>query len=222
MKYDTSSDFRRALEDRLRAYSRTSHLPLQRLRKLVGFDRLLARLATDTTHHWLLKGGLALQLRLGARARTTQDIDLLVRANVEDVHQALVQAAGLDLSDWFRYEITRPPATLANTEGGLRFHVQTLVDGRLFERFHVDVGLIDPVLEAPEQVWMPSLLEFAELAPTRVACYPLTQQIAEKAHAYTRPRASGESQKKNPRTASRGLVHLFSDQQAQGAATRGG
>jgi hypothetical protein len=33
---------------------------------------------------------------------------------------------------------------------------------------------------------------FAGIHPTRIPCYPLTQQVAEKVHAYTRPRATGE------------------------------
>ena len=45
MKYESSAAFRRALEDRLRAQSITSGMPLVRLRKMVAFDRFLARLA---------------------------------------------------------------------------------------------------------------------------------------------------------------------------------
>lgn len=193
MKYANSTAFRRALEDRLRGQSLKSRLPLLRLRKLVAFDRLLARLVSDPAESWILKGGLALQLRLGARSRTTQDMDLLWQASDTDIHQALMRATGLDLGDWFAYEITRPPVALAQTDGGVRFHVQAVLDGRPFERFHLDVGVNDPVLEAPEPLLLPPLLEFAELAPTWVACYPLTQHLAEKLHAYTRPRASGES-----------------------------
>ena len=39
-------------------------MPLVRLRKLVAFDRFLARLALAQPDAWILKGGLALQLRL--------------------------------------------------------------------------------------------------------------------------------------------------------------
>ena len=75
MKYPNGAAFRRALEDRLQQQSLRAHSPLVRLRKLVAFDRLLARLVADSPENWLLKGGLALQLRLGDRSRTTQDID---------------------------------------------------------------------------------------------------------------------------------------------------
>jgi hypothetical protein len=66
MSYNSGAAFRRALEDRLLAQSRASGLALVRLRKLVAFDRLLARLAAAQPGQWLLKGGVALQLRLGS------------------------------------------------------------------------------------------------------------------------------------------------------------
>ncbi len=78
MKYASSASFRRALEDRLQAHSQKTALPLIRLRKLVAFDRLLARLTMEQSATWVLKGGLALQLRLGPQARTTQDVDLVM------------------------------------------------------------------------------------------------------------------------------------------------
>jgi len=65
MKYATGSAFRRALETRLRTLSQREGVPLARLRKLVAFDRLLARLLQAEPETWVLKGGLALQLRLG-------------------------------------------------------------------------------------------------------------------------------------------------------------
>ena len=75
----------------------------------------------------------------------------------------------------------------------LRFPVRTLLDGRTFEEFHVDVGFGDPIFEPIEKLEAPgNLLDFAEIPPAVIPCYPLTQQIAEKVHAYTKPRPSGE------------------------------
>ncbi len=51
MKYANSSAFRRALEDRLRAQSVKTGAPLVRLRKMVAFDRLLARLIAVQAGH---------------------------------------------------------------------------------------------------------------------------------------------------------------------------
>ena len=76
---------------------------------------------------------------------------------------------------------------------GMRFSVRCLLDGRQFENFHLDVGQGDPVLEAPDVLTAPDLLLFAEIPPATVRCYPLTTQVAEKLHTYTRRYASGET-----------------------------
>ncbi len=102
------------------------------------------------------------------------------------MHAILVRAALRDLQDSFQFEVGAP-----TSESELRFHVQVLINGRPFEDFCVDVGSGDPVIEPPEQLVAPALLQFALISPAMVPCYPLTQQIAEKVHAYTRPRHGG-------------------------------
>ncbi len=39
----------------------------------------------------------------------------------------------------------------------------------------------------------PALLAFAGMPPTEVPCFPLSQQVAEKVHAYTQPHPAGQS-----------------------------
>lgn len=190
MKYSSGSAFRHALEERLRQQAVQTGTPLIRLRKMVAFERFLARLTATAPEQWVLKGGLALQLRLGNRARTTMDIDLLWRQSpsVGEVHQLLVQSALFEMGDWFSFEVSLPTA---NTPW--RFDVRSLLDGRLFEGFHVDVATEDPLEEPAEMLAAPALLEFAGISPTVVPAYPVAQQIAEKVHAWTRPYTSGQS-----------------------------
>ena len=57
MTYRSGASFRRALEDRLRAQSLETGVPLVRLRKMVVFDRFLARLVQGQPDAWVLKGG---------------------------------------------------------------------------------------------------------------------------------------------------------------------
>ena len=78
MKYKTGAAFRQALDAHIQSTNKNTGLPLARLRKLVAFDRFLVRLFHDQPDGWVLKSGFALQLRLGERARTTKDIDLLL------------------------------------------------------------------------------------------------------------------------------------------------
>src|SRR6188768_300567 len=74
-RYATPAAFRVALETRLKAISAEEGTDLQRLRRQVSFDRLLARFFAERNAPWLLKGGYAMELRLRT-ARTTKDIDI--------------------------------------------------------------------------------------------------------------------------------------------------
>jgi hypothetical protein len=192
MKYQSGGAFRRALEERLRAISLQSGTALMRLRKTVAFDRFLARLMQYQPDQWVVKGGLALQLRLKDRARTTKDMDLSVFTPQQGVYPSLKNAAVLDLGDWFSFEVALAADQIPKGFGGVRHPVRTLLDGRTFENFHIDVGVSDSLIEAADYLTISSLLEFAGLQPTRVPCFPIPLQIAEKLHAYTRPRRSGE------------------------------
>lgn len=196
MKYKSAAAFRTALEARLRDRSLKTGASLSRLRKMVAFDRLLARLGAEDPKGWIIKGGLALQLRLGDVARTTKDVDATTMQSLtrEEATARLRNTAAIDLGDWFEFEIAEPNAAATGApEGGLSYPVRCLVDGRDFEIFHLDLGQGDPVTDQPEILTGPALLEFAEIAPAKVLCYPLTTQLAEKVHAYTRPYARGES-----------------------------
>jgi len=193
MKYSSGGAFRIALEQLLRTQSLQTGMPLIRLRKMVVFDRFLARLLFVQPDAWVVKGGLALQLRLGNRARTTKDIDVLAFSQAAEITLRLREAGALDLGDWFSFEVTELEQHSIPDQAGIRHPIHSLLDGRTFEQFHIDVGVGDPLIGAIEYFYTPALLDFAELNPTRVPCYPITQQIAEKLHAYTRPRKSGES-----------------------------
>jgi hypothetical protein len=108
--YATSGAFRNALEDRLRRMAEIEQVDLNRLRRQVSFDRLLARLFQSEAAPWALKGGYALELRLKT-ARATVDIDLALQSGVlphtdegttnQIVREALQQAASTPLGDWF-------------------------------------------------------------------------------------------------------------------------
>src|SRR5260370_35395638 len=57
--YATPGAFRRALEERLKSMSQTEQIDINRLRRQVSFDRLLARLFQEDPAPWVLKGGYA-------------------------------------------------------------------------------------------------------------------------------------------------------------------
>jgi predicted nucleotidyltransferase component of viral defense system len=194
MRYATAAAFRTALEQRLLASSRQTAVPLALLRKLVAFERLLARLLVVAPDRWVLKGAVALHFRLGARFRATKDMDLGrwddERAAAEDF-DAAVQ---VDLGDHFRFAVVRTDKLDQLLEGAaVRCHVSAYLAGRRFEELTVDVGFGDPQPVAPERLRGPDLLSFVEIAPIEVPALPLAPHVAEKVHAYTRSYAGGRA-----------------------------
>ncbi len=191
MKYATPGAFRTALERRRLTTAHEADLPVGRLRKLVVFERLLARLLIVAPGRWILKGALALDLRLGARSRTTKDMDLARDDDDEAATTDLLAAQVLDLGDYFTFAIERTGKLDVALEGAaVRYHVAAALDGRPFEDVIVDIGFADPIATAPETLRGPDLLRFAEIEPIAVPAVPIAQHVAEKMHAYTRMYAS--------------------------------
>ena len=111
MQYASPAAFRAGLEARLLNQSREAGVDLGRLRRGVVFDRLLSRLARSGDGEWVLKGGMALEVRMGNRARATRDLDLALRGAVPE------DAAG----EWMRSALVEALATGATRPGhGLR------------------------------------------------------------------------------------------------------
>ncbi len=187
MRYSTPAAFRTALEQRLLTAAQQMNVPVVRLRKLVVFDRLMARLLVVAPDRWVLKGALALDLRLGARARTTKDMDL-ARWDTEEAATAdLLAAQATDLGDYFSFAVERTNRLDDLLEGAaVRYHASAELAGRRFEDVIVDVGFGSSLITPPELLHGPELLAFAGIEPIEVPVLPLEQHVAEKAHAYTR------------------------------------
>lgn len=194
MTYDSDQAFRRALEQRLMNRARETGLPIVRLRREVTFEALLNRLTVVAPGRWLLKGGLALDLRLSVESRTTKDMDLARSDSEEAATHDFAEAQNLNIGDHFVFTITRSQAPAdAGTVRSVRYNVRTEMAARLFENVVVDVGFGDPQPDAVEIVSTPGLLAFAGIPPVRVPTLPITQHVAEKLHAYTRNYQSGSS-----------------------------
>ena len=187
MKYSTAGAFRAALEKRLQTVAKEKQVPLIRLRKLVVFDRLMARLAVIAPSRWILKGAVALNYRTGARFRTTKDLDIGRQDSEEVATEDFLAVQSLDLGDYFTFVIERTGELDPNEEdAAVRYHVTAMIAGRPFDDVTVDVGFGDPINEDPDMLLGPDLLGFADIIPSKVPALSLEQHIAEKVHAYTR------------------------------------
>lgn len=192
-KYENAYAFRRALEDRLNNLSKKEGIALDRLRRKVAFDRLLARLFKNKQNKWLLKGGYALELYLHDIARTTKDIDLSIpekkKVNKEKIRDMLQEEAEKDIKDYFQFLIGASYQDLRQpVYGGWRYPVEAKLDNRTFTKFHLDVGIGDEMVTKP--IWQKghNLLSFAGISPAKVSVIPREQQFAEKIHSYTYPK----------------------------------
>jgi len=200
-RYASPEAFKQALEQRLRAATKTG-ADFARKRQLLVFDRLLARIVQVLGTAVTLKGGLVLELRLD-RARTTKDIDLRMTGSADGVLARLQEAARFDLGDFFTFEVG-PDQDRPDIQGdgmiydGLRFQATCTMAGKPYgQPFGVDVGFSDPILGAPDVVTAEDTLGFAGIAPPTRRLYPIETHIAEKLHAYTLPRARPNSRLKD-------------------------
>lgn len=185
------------LLEELRQRAQGQRTDPQRLHRLVSFDRFLVRLNQDQRVSLLLKGGYAVELRLPGRARSTEDIDLLVADpsklaaidpdRTQAIRDVLQDAAERDLKDFFAFRIKAPQAL----EGSIRFKVEALINNDIFCTFRIDVSVGDPVVGTPQLLTSQEWLAFAQLAGVSAASIPALsaeQQFAEKVHALTVPR----------------------------------
>lgn len=200
--FKTPTDFRRSLETRIKNIATMSNQDLQRLRRKVAFERLLARIFHQDSNSFVLKGGYAMELRF-ASARATKDIDLtcLCRINSPDVAieyiigRELRELTKADLKDYFTFEVGPAKMDLDNAPyGGARYSVSSFIDKRLFVKFQLDVGA-DVVVDEIEQIEGADWLKNYGIATPKMRMISVEQQFAEKLHAYTLPR----EQKQNSR-----------------------
>jgi len=200
-KYASPEAFKQALEQRLRAATKTG-AEFARKRQFLVFDRFLARIVQVLGKTVTLKGGLVLELRLD-RARTTKDVDLRLTGSADGVLSRLQEAARLDLDDFFAFEV-EPDRDRPEIQGdgmiydGLRFQATCAMAGKPYgQPFGVDAGFGDPILGSPDVVTAADTLGFAGIAPPTLRLYPIETHIAEKLHAYTLPRARPNSRLKD-------------------------
>jgi Nucleotidyl transferase AbiEii toxin, Type IV TA system len=187
MRYVTAAAFRQALDDRLKTEASRSGLPVARLRKQVAFELFLRRLVAVAPNRWVLKGALALELRLKVTTRPTKDIDLGRDDDEQAAIEDITAAQQLVLDDFFAYAAVRTDELDRTNEfAAVRFHITAQLAARTFEQFALDIGFADSIPAMPDTIKTSDLLVFAGIDPIDLPALPLSQHLAEKVHAYTR------------------------------------
>ncbi|MCB9675318.1 MAG: nucleotidyl transferase AbiEii/AbiGii toxin family protein [Alphaproteobacteria bacterium] len=202
--YATPAAFKVALDARVRAFATVHRRPMDRVRTILVMERYLARIQHVLPTAAVLKGGLALELRLD-RARTTKDMDLRLLGDPAQGTGALKRAAALvpDPDDFLRFSIEADPVN-PRVEGegvvydGFRFVATAFLASRRYGLpFGVDVVYGDVLHGEPDELVGTDILAFIGVPPVRVPAYPPASHLAEKLHAYTLPRPTPNSRVKD-------------------------
>jgi hypothetical protein len=197
--YETSRALRTALEYRLHALSVETGIGLDRLRRRVLFERIVTRLHRAEPGLWVLKGGMALEVRLGGSARATKDIDVGLRVGVSDaadLRDRLIADLALDIvGDRFVLQVGEPAQLLEDAGGDLtwRVHVTASLADKHFGAIKLDVSPRAHELNNTDRLPLPNSLAFAGLPTTEVEIVDVNRHTAEKFHAMTRDHGDHEN-----------------------------
>jgi hypothetical protein len=191
------------LDTRLKK-SATEGRDLTRLRQLLIFERFLARIVEEFDDAVVVKGGMVLELRL-RRARMTKDVDIRFSGDTDQLLSRLQRAgrSSLQKLDFMRFEVVVDPEhpNIGDEDAkyeGQRFRVDCKIAERPYGNpFGLDVAVGDPMIREPEEIGVPDRLEFVGVPPPRLRIYPVETHLAEKLHAYTKPRDRPNSRLKD-------------------------
>ncbi len=192
MTYETPQALRMALEQRLLNESGESGISIDRLRRRVIFERIVARLHVADPGRWVLKGGMALEVRLRDDARLTKDIDLGLRAEVDDeeeLHDDLSDALNADpYGDQFHFAPGPVARLMADGAGHLtwRSKVSAHLAGKLFGSVQLDISPRAHELDQTESMDLPNSLSFAGIESPSIEIIDVNRHAAEKLHAMSR------------------------------------
>jgi hypothetical protein len=169
---------------------------------------VLERSAVGGDPRFIVKGGVALELRLRDRARATKDIDVVLQHTEADLARTLERALTADAYQGFMFRRKREPLLLDNGTVNAEFAVS--YRGGAWTSITVDIARAEPGESEIEWVRAIPLTEvFGITGPVDLPCLPLRLHIAQKLHGMTLP---ARPDKRNERF--RDLIDLFADGRA--------
>jgi hypothetical protein len=177
-------------------YAEASGLGVRRVRQRVSAMAFLGALERvreeDSPRRFLIKGGIACELRFQNQARATRDIDALFRGSLDELLTDFDTVFATPYSG-FSFSYT-PPQAVRET-GAHRFDIKLAYEGRGWATLRVEVSPPEGQAYEPESVPALSVSQFGLTGPTEVACLSLRYQIAQKIHACTERFANRENER---------------------------
>ena len=132
---------------------------------------------------FVLKGGVALELRLAGRARATEDIDVVAICAEDNMVSALDEAVRVPFDDW---TFTRRPETRPLGPLAVRVTIQVAYRSQRWATVQVDLARPDGADAETEVIPAISLAPFGLEGPAALHCLSLRYHIAQKFHGMTK------------------------------------
>ena len=173
------------LERLVRAMSLEQGIAADRMRRWVSTMVLLGALERmgDDEHRFLLKGGVAMELRLQLQARATKDTDIIV-----------ITAPGVSIVDALRDALAEPyldfAFRLANVRGigdtpAQAMEVKMTYKNKAWATLRLEASPPEAGAAEPEPIDAFRLTRLGLDGPEQVICQSLRYQMATKLHAVT-------------------------------------
>jgi hypothetical protein len=176
------------------AYARELGVAEGRVRAWVAYmimAGVLDRATTADSPLFIVKGGVALELRLRDRARATKDIDIVLRDTTADLANSLEDALTGEPYQGFSFRRKGEPLLLDNGAVNMEFGVtykgqpwtSVSVDIARAEAGEVDVEWVDAIALTDA---------LGVTGPAQLPCLPLRFHVAQKLHGMTLPPRPGK------------------------------
>ncbi len=176
------------------AYARANNLAEGRVRAWISYmitAGMLERAATAGQLSFVIKGGVALELRLRDRARATKDLDVALHHPDADLAITLERALTSEPYQGFSFRSKRKPLVLDNGVVNMEFAVS--YRGGAWASISIDVARNESGEQEIE--WLPAIPlteSFGITGPDALPCLPLCRHIAQKLHGMTLPPRPGK------------------------------
>ena len=185
-----------ALQSWISTWATQQGVAQDRVQRWIAFELIAAAFEAarlDTGRPlFLLKGGFAMEVRLGLEARATRDIDAVMRADanaeqITDAVRAALSEPRCDGAATFEVLSARPIGTLAS----VKFDVRVQWHGQALARVRLEVSPdeADAARDWDSLALPGRAAEFGITdVPADIQCLQLRFQMAQKLHAVSNPR----------------------------------
>jgi len=175
------------------AYARETGADVARVRRLISFMAIAGALRQTPRGRgdappFVLKGGVALELRLRDRARATKDLDVILNRYEGDLLEALEDSLA---EPYEGFTFRRKGEELRMKNGAVRVKIQVSFRGREWGTLEVDVAPSEGETEVDLLPGIPLLEHFGITGPEEIECLSLRHHVAQKFHAMSKPAPPG-------------------------------